>query len=128
MAVYARPFVVSIHLRIPMQARESGTTLARFANDLPATARIDISVMQTIPVPGSRQFRIGELRKIQPGFGRISNLALSETGALMPGLKSQSMPKSSWNYPTKKLYVGKNSLQQQRSVIWDRIWSTIPHA
>ena len=129
MAIYARPFVVSIHLRIPMQARESRATLARYAAELPATARIDISVMQTIPVPGSRQFRIGELQKIKPGLGRISNLGISETRALMmPGLKTQPVTKSFWSYPTRKFYVGKNSLEEQRSVIWDQIWSTIPQA
>ena len=111
-----------------MQARESTTTLARYVNDLPATARVDISVLQTIPVPGTRQFRIGELRKTKARFGRISNLGVSKTGVSLPGLKSQPLPTSSWNHSTRKFYVGKNSLEQRRADIWNQIWSTIPPA
>ena len=127
MAVYSRPYVISVHLRLPLHARATPVNLAQFTKNIPTNCKMQISTMRLVPVPRIQQVRIEDLRKVTPRFGSIVNLELLDTTASTgtdPKIQPQS--KGFWTKPMKKFCVAENKISAQRAVIWDWVWSRIP--
>ncbi|KAI9708832.1 MAG: hypothetical protein M1820_003787 [Bogoriella megaspora] len=69
-----RPFVSTIHLRLPMEAQRSKDRVMKFTQLLPPNATLEITAMRFLPWPKSIGTKVSELRPFKSMRAPLANL------------------------------------------------------
>ena len=117
-SIVSAPFVSTIHLRIPPEARMSKERLMKYTQILPPAAQLDITAMRLLPWPKTIGTRVSELRPFKSLFS-IADLKR------VPHQRGKS-PRS-WGLQQRKFYVGEKQASKRSRApgAWDNIMRQI---
>jgi len=72
--VTSSPYVGSIHIRLPPQARSSKEVLMRWIERMPKDTALDFTTLRLIGLQKTNGLLVGELRTSKPRLARLANL------------------------------------------------------
>ena len=113
-ASISAPFVSTIHLRLPPEARLSKERLMRYTQLLPPGALLEITAMRFLPWPKRIGTRISELRPFR------SPVSIADIRRVP---QKQGNTRNSWSLQQSKFYVGEKEASKRSRApgAWDNI-------
>ena len=119
---FTAPFVIYVHVRLPIFARRSKEQLLRWAESMPLTTEIDLTTMRLYGRTRVSRVPLGELRKTKSNLG-IANLVR----VLKP---FEAQVKRPWwmSKPQTEFYVGNDRGKSREASIWGKVLEKIPKA
>lgn len=116
----ARPFVSSVHIKLPVFARQSKDSLLRWAQNVPPKTKVAMTTMQFHGVPQVSVMAVEDLRQTRSWLN-AANLTRSSPSVSPPVLRSWWKPK-----PLLRFYVGVDRKKIREISIWEQVLKKIP--
>lgn len=130
--IIAAPFVSTIRLSLPKEARRSVEAVLQYARRLPPDTKVTFQTMRWFPWPVNNTIRFDELRRLPDGTSGSSNLIIQPAGELKARQRAEleispllaRLMKRMYS----RLYVNRQQAQDQSSApgILDILWEQIP--
>ena len=116
----ARPFVSSVHIKLPIFARQSKESLLRWAQNVPPKTKMAMTTMRFHGVPQVSTMTVEELRQTKSWLN-TANLTRSSSSVNRSVVGSWWKPK-----PLLRFYVGVDRKQAREISIWEQVLKRIP--
>ena len=113
------PFVIYVHIRVPVFARQSREQLMRWSKGIPSSTEIDITTMRFSTRPRATRMRLQDLQSKRGRLG-VANLAGSAA-------VSFPTPKRPWylgKIPS-QFYVGRQNTKSREPSVWPHVLSSV---
>ncbi|QIW97610.1 hypothetical protein AMS68_003128 [Peltaster fructicola] len=133
-AVLAAPFVSTVRVRVPKEARKSVDSVVRYVRRLPPDTKVTFQTMRWLPWPVKSVVRFDELRRIDARKSHSANLAILPAGDVKAKQREQLEGSPLLAGLMKRMYsrlwVDREQAQDRSSApgVLDIIWEQIPFA
>ena len=131
------PYVIYIHMRLPLYARRSQDILARFSRTLPPDTELDVTTMHFSGRPRVNRVRVGELveKRGKLGIANLARVSKQEqqqlSGRAAVGKEGRKVPWW-WRVLRKRVlrefYVGPGHGASKDTGVWENVVACIRKA
>jgi len=129
-AIASGPFITSVRVHLPSNARRSKEELLRFANNTPPNTRLRLQFIRWAPWLVTRDMFFADFRRLPKSKIRLSNLEI------VPEDKKEAIEKLGWQGRVLSKYFNRywanmTNMGRDRSSapgVWDGMWKQIPYA